>query len=44
MLVVVHFIWSLKADYLEPTIYTLVFMVLMMARLDRKKMSRTATG
>jgi len=43
MLVIVHFIWSLKADYLEPTIYTLVFMVLMIARLEKKKTNRTAT-
>jgi len=43
MLVIVHFIWSLKADYLEPTIYALVFLVLMIARLDSKKVSRTAT-
>ena len=32
MLVVVHFIWSLKADYSEPFIYTLVFLVLMFER------------
>jgi sulfoxide reductase heme-binding subunit YedZ len=32
MLVVVHFIWSLKADYSEPFIYTLVFLVLMSER------------
>ena len=32
MLVVVHFIWSLKADYSEPFYYTLVFLVLMIER------------
>ena len=32
MLVVVHFIWSLKADYSEPFYYTLVFLVLMAER------------
>ena len=32
MLVVVHFIWSLKADYSEPFFYTLVFLVLMAER------------
>ena len=32
MLVVVHFIWSLKADYSEPFFYTLVFLVLMTER------------
>ena len=44
VLVIVHFIWSLKADYLEPTIYALVFIVLMLARLDRKKTGRTAVA
>ena len=41
MLVVVHFIWSLKADYLEPLIYTCIFLVLMLSRAfyDRKKSS-----
>ena len=38
MLVVVHFIWSLKADYSEPLFYTFVFLVLMLSRAiyDRK--------
>lgn len=38
MLVVVHFIWSLKADYSEPLVYTTVFLVLMLLRAvyDRK--------
>jgi len=39
MLVVVHFIWSLKADYLEPAVYTFIFLILMLMRafFDRKK-------
>jgi sulfoxide reductase heme-binding subunit YedZ len=39
MLVVVHFIWSLKADYSEPLFYTFIFLVLMLSRAvyDRKK-------
>ena len=39
MLVVVHFMWSLKADYSEPLMYTIVFLVLMVLRAayDRKK-------
>ncbi len=42
MLVVLHFIWSLKADYLEPMIYTIVFLGLMLMRFfhDKKKASR----
>jgi len=38
-LVVIHFTWSLKADYSEPQIYALVFILLMLMRLiyDRKK-------
>lgn len=38
MLVVVHFIWSLKADYSEPLFYTFIFLVLMISRAvhDRK--------
>ena len=32
MLVVVHFIWSLKADYSEPLVYTIVFLILMLLR------------
>ena len=41
MLVVVHFIWSLKADYSEPLIYTCIFLVLMLSRAvyDRRKRS-----
>ncbi len=41
MLVVVHFIWSLKADYTEPLIYTIVFLILMLLRAvyDRKSAS-----
>ena len=39
MLVVIHFIWSLKADYSEPMIYTFVFLAMMLMRFfyDRKK-------
>lgn len=38
MLVIVHFIWSLKADYSEPMFYTIIFMALMLLRAsyDRK--------
>ena len=38
MLVVVHFIWTLKADYSEPLFYTFIFLVLMISRAiyDRK--------
>ena len=41
MLAVVHFIWSLKADYSEPLIYTFIFLVLMLSRAvyDRRKRS-----
>ena len=39
VLVVIHFTWSLKADYSEPQIYALVFLLLMLMRViyDRKK-------
>jgi sulfoxide reductase heme-binding subunit YedZ len=39
VLVVVHFMWSLKADYSEPQIYGFLFLVLMLLRIikDRKK-------
>ncbi len=42
MVVVLHFIWSLKADYFEPMIYTIVFLGLMLMRFfhDKKKASR----
>lgn len=33
VLVVIHFIWSLKADYSEPIFYAAVFAVLMLSRL-----------
>ncbi len=41
MLVVVHFIWSLKADYSEPLFYSFIFLALMLSRViyDRKKAS-----
>ena len=41
MLVVVHFIWSLKADYSEPLYYTLVFLVLMTERAYQARQSAT---
>lgn len=39
MLVIIHFIWSLKVDYSEPMLYTLVFIILLFMRAlhDRKK-------
>jgi methionine sulfoxide reductase heme-binding subunit len=39
VLVVVHFIWSLKADYSEPLLYLTIFVMLLMMRLfyNRKK-------
>ncbi len=42
VLVVVHFMWSLKADYSEPQIYGFLFLVLMLLRffMDRKKLDR----
>ena len=38
MLVVVHFMWSLKADYSAPLFYTCIFLILMVLRAvhDRK--------
>ena len=38
MLVILHFMWSLKADYSQPLFYTLIFLVLMLSRAwhDRK--------
>ena len=33
VLVILHFIWSLKADYSEPFIYAAIFFVLMFMRL-----------
>ena len=33
VLVIVHFIWSLKADYSEPLLYALLFAALMLPRL-----------
>ena len=33
VLVIVHFIWSLKADYSEPLFYALMFVLLMLPRL-----------
>ncbi|VAW50346.1 Protein-methionine-sulfoxide reductase heme-binding subunit MsrQ [hydrothermal vent metagenome] len=42
VLVVIHFIWSLKADYTEPFFYALVFSLLMFIRFFyyRKKTSK----
>ena len=42
MLVVLHFMWSLKADYSEPLVYTIIFLILMLTRAvyDRKKASK----
>lgn len=37
VLVIIHFIWSLKADYAEPLMYAFVFTVLMLARLYHNK-------
>jgi sulfoxide reductase heme-binding subunit YedZ len=39
ILVLLHFTWSLKADYSEPFLYALIFLVLMMIRFlySRKK-------
>lgn len=39
VLVLIHFVWSLKADYSEPLSYALVFVILLLMRLiyDRKK-------
>lgn len=40
VLVIIHFTWSLKADYTEPFIYALLFAVLMMLRLPAIKKAR----
>jgi len=37
VLVIIHFIWSLKADYTEPFYYALIFSVLMLNRLYYRK-------
>jgi sulfoxide reductase heme-binding subunit YedZ len=39
VLVVIHFTWSLKADYSEPMLYASIFIILMLARIlySRKK-------
>lgn len=41
VLVIIHFIWSLKADYSEPAVYASIFIVLMILRVlhERKKAS-----
>ena len=33
VLVIIHFTWSLKADYTEPLMYAFLFIVLMLARI-----------
>lgn len=42
VLVIIHFIWSLKADYSEPFVYALIFAALMLLRVYyyRKKASQ----
>jgi len=37
VLVIIHFIWSLKADYTEPFYYALIFSALMLNRLYYRK-------
>jgi sulfoxide reductase heme-binding subunit YedZ len=39
VLVIIHFTWSLKADYAEPLWYALVFSALMLSRLYHHKKS-----
>jgi methionine sulfoxide reductase heme-binding subunit len=38
ILVIIHFIWSLKADYSEPFMYAIIFVLLMLIRLSFKLM------
>lgn len=38
ILVIIHFIWSLKADYSEPFMYATIFVLLMLMRLAYKMM------
>lgn len=42
VLVIIHFIWSLKADYSEPIVYALILSGLMLVRVyySRKKASK----
>jgi len=45
VLVIVHFIWSLKADYTEPFIYAVIFFILMAmrsARIGKKSYEKKA--
>lgn len=37
VLVIIHFIWSLKADYSEPFVYAMLFSVLMLLRIPAIK-------
>lgn len=41
VLVIIHFIWSLKADYREPIIYASVFVVLMLVRVYYQRIKQT---
>ncbi len=40
MLVILHYIWLVKADYAEPVIYLLLFLLLMLARTRLFKPSK----
>lgn len=42
VLVIIHFTWSLKADFVEPLMYAFIFSALMLSRLyhGRKKASK----
>jgi sulfoxide reductase heme-binding subunit YedZ len=39
VLAVIHFLWLVKADYLEPMIYAVIALVMLLARLERFKSS-----
>ena len=38
VLAVLHFLWLVKADYLEPGIYALIAIVLLLQRLSHKRL------
>lgn len=40
LLAVAHYLWLVKADYLEPMIYAVIAVALLLARLDRVKLHR----
>ena len=42
VLVVIHFIWSLKADYSEPLVYGFIFVVLMLIRMSYWERARNS--